>query len=136
MMRLETPKWTEIGKWWPAIEKWVAMALEHGGVTLYPVDIYNGLISRQMKLWLALDGSVLKGCCVTRVMNYPRLKSLDILVCSGEAMNEWLHFFKQIEDYATALDCDAIEFYGRRGWEKPMSGYGFSPVITIFRKAL
>ena len=135
-MRLETPKWNEVPKWWPAIEGWVASALEHGGVTLYPVDVYNGLTSRNMKLWLALDGSILKACCVTRIANYPRLKSLDILICSGSDSESWLGFYPAIEQYAKANDCDAVEFYGRRGWEKKMSGWGFKPVISIFRKAI
>ena len=66
-MRLETPKWSDTPQYWPQIEPWISNALSHGGVTLFPRDVYEGLMARNMKLWLAFEGEELKACCVTQV---------------------------------------------------------------------
>lgn len=147
-MRLERPKWHEVPKWWPIIEEergWVSNALAHGGVTLYPVDIYNGLISRNMKLWLAMDGEALMACCVTQIANYQRMRCLSILIISGEKqtkdtdggmLNGLAHFYPALEEYARTLDCDGMEFGGRGGWSRMANVYGFKPVYLIQRKML
>jgi hypothetical protein len=137
-VRLETPKWSDTPKYWPLIEPWIAKALMHGGVTLFPRDVFEGLMSRAMKLWLAIDGQDVKACCVTQLANYPRMKCLNILCVGGtdNRMSEWLHFYEEIERYAKVLDCEAIEFFGREGWKRAVSEYGFTPVISIYRKQL
>lgn len=135
-MRLETPKWHDIPKHWPAIEQWVGSALEHGGVTLYPNDIYQGLVTRNMKLWLAFEKDQLMACCVTQIVNYQRMRCLNILVVGGHDLENWMHFYHRIEEYARTLDCDAVEFGGRGGWSRKMTVYGFKPVYLIHRKML
>ena len=135
-LKLITPKWDDTPKFWPAIEGWIAAALEHGGVMLWPQDIYNALIARTMKLWLAFDGATLKGCMVTQLANYPRIKVLSIVAAGGRDAREWMQFDSTISEYARILDCEAIEFLGRQGWEKMVAPYGYKPVVTVFRKTL
>lgn len=134
--KLITPKWHDAPHFWPRIEPWVKEALTHGGVTLYPRDIYEGLTSRQMKLWLASEPERVIACCITRVINYQRMRSLEILVCGGEDMNSWTHFYSEIEKYARTLECDAIEFGGRKGWARVLNDDGFKEVYVVHRKML
>lgn len=135
-MRLLKPKWHETPHWWPQVEGWITEALTHGGVTLYPRDIYDGLTSRNMKLWLVVSGDVLWGCCVTQLVNYQRMRCLNILVVGGRDVDSWEHFYRDIEDYAALLECDGVEFGGRGGWSRKAKLCGFNPVMTIYRKML
>lgn len=136
-MKLLTPKWNDTPKWWPQVEPWVDKAIMYGGgVTLYPRDVYDGLMNRSMKLWLALDEEKLLACCVTQFVTYPRMRLLHILVVGGRehGMQNWLNFVNEIESYAKTLDCEGMEFGGRGGWARTMSEYGFEPVYTLQRK--
>lgn len=135
-MRLETPKWNDTPTYWPQIEGWISEALTHGGVTLYPADIYNGLMTRNMKLWLIFDGELLKACCVTQMVNYQRMRCLNILAIGGSDVDNWQHFYKDVEAYADLVDCDGVEFGGRGGWSRKAALNGFKPEMTIYRKML
>lgn len=108
----------------------------NGGVMLSPQDVFQGLMNRTMKLWLAFDGSELRACCVTQLANYPRIRCLNVLVIAGVGVDDWLHFSRDVEDYARVLDCEAIEAVGREGWKRVAAQFGYKPIVTIYRKAL
>ena len=135
-MKLLKPKWHETPRYWPIIEGWVDGALQHGGVSLYPRDIYDGLVSRNMKLWLVAEGDDIRACCVTQLVNYQRMRCLNVLVVGGQELDNWHHFYSELEDHAGLLDCDGVEFGGRNGWHKKATEYGFKPVMVIYRKML
>lgn len=136
-MKLLTPKWNETPLYWPRIEGWIEKAIMYGGgVTLHPRDVHDGLMSRNMKLWIAMDEGKLLACCVTQIVTYPRMRLLHILVVAGKdhGMQNWLHFGAEIEAFARAIDCDGWEFGGRGGWTRVAAEYGFEPVYTLHRR--
>jgi hypothetical protein len=137
-MNLITPKWTDTPGWWPRIEGWIEKAIMYGGgVTIFPRDVYDGLMNRNMKLWLAVsDEGTPHACCVTQMVTYPRMRLLHILVVAGRehGMQNWIHFVTEIEKFARTLDCEGMEFGGRGGWTRTMIEYGFEPVYTLHRR--
>jgi hypothetical protein len=135
-MRLVTPKWDETPGYWPQIEPWITAALSHGSIMYTPREVYNSLISRNMKLWLAFDGEELKACAVSHVFNYSVAKCLNFLAAGGSDADEWLRFDSVICEYARLLDCEQVEFVGRDGWRKKAAPYGYRAVATVFRKAI
>jgi hypothetical protein len=44
---------------------------------------------------------------------------------AGGDLGEMLHTLPQIEDWATAQDCDRMTIIGRRGWEKVLAPHGY-----------
>lgn len=135
-MRLSKIPWYATADYWWRIEPLVGRALACGGMVALPVDIFKGLVSREMQLWLALDGETIKGFGITRLDQYPRLKVLSLLIVGGVGMKQWQHFIADLESEARSLGCDALEGTGRKGWERVGEKLGYRPVTTLYRKML
>lgn len=135
-MNLLQPAWWESISYWDQIEPLIAKALTHGGVTYTPPDILKGILARDMKLWLAFEGDLLKACAVTARVRYPRLKAITVLIIAGDGVDDWLMFSKDVEAWAKSDGAEAVEGPGRLGWKKKAKPYGYEPAVTIYRKML
>jgi len=134
-VRLKKAEWYEVPEYWPKIEEWVTKALEHGSGGHEPEDIHAALMRRQMDLWLAIEEGVV-ACAVTQFGFYPRWKYLCVLIIGGTGMKEWLHFDKELTEYALEHGCKAIEGPGRVGWKRPLKEYGYEPLYVIYGKMI
>ena len=133
-MILVEPQWYEVPERWPVIEPWVKRALARGAVNYDAADIRRELLCRDMKLWLAMDGSRIAACCITKLGAYPKLRICSIIVIGGTGMANWLHFKSEIEAYARENGAEALEGVGRTGWERAAKDW--DKVATIYRKML
>lgn len=85
-----------------------------------------------MQLWVIGD---FQAIVVTMVQSRPLHKVLWVQFLAGENMDEWLPDWVQVQEaYARALDCEAVEFCGRKGWGKIQKHHQqFKHVWTIYR---
>ena len=139
-MRLETPKWSDVPAIWPKIEPWIISALDHGGGLMTLRDVYQGLLGRNMKLWLAVDGDEVKACCITQITMYSAERHLTLLIAGADAgaggLDEWPAFHDVLENYAKVLECEAMEFIGRAGWKRRVKELGYEPTAIYYRKRI
>lgn len=125
---------------WDLIEPMVEEALEKGEDGKYSVlDVRNFIRAKDMQLWLMLDDTKeVFGCAITQLISYPNGKRLVYFVVAGKDISLWFDNNQLIEDWAKKNGCLAVEFYGRKGWERftLSKEYGYEPIQTVYRKAL
>lgn len=88
-----------------------------------------------MQLWIIGD---FRAAILTAIQNRPLHRVLWVQFMAGEGMDEWLDDWIAVqEEYAQFNDCKAIEFSGRKGWNKIYNDHrDYRPVLTTFRKEL
>lgn len=118
------------------VERHIAAALSHGSIAWLPSDIYALLLSRHLRLWLALSEGEVLACAVSMIQEYPRAKVCALLLVGGEKLDQWLHFSDDIAAWAKSQGCTALEGPGRKGWERAAKSLGWKPVWTVYRRML
>ena len=124
---------TQVLEVWDEVEPLVQKALEYSGGKYHSDDILNGIANQDMQLWVAYDDRI-KTIMVTEILNYPRKKVCGILIVAGERIDDLLWVDEITTKWAQEQGCDAIEFYGRAGWERKLKNY--YKVHTVMRKDL
>lgn len=113
----------------PMVEKMIS---RHPGRTAEA--ILGDLLSGAADLWVIGD---FKAISITRINYKPREKALFIEWLGGEDIDEWVaDWLKVAEEYAKAINCDCVEFFGRRGYRRYEKQFNYKPVSTIYRKEL
>ncbi len=112
---------------WPEVEPLIAKACEYSDGKITTDDIYKDLKTQDMQLWL-----IPKGVWVTRIVDYPQSRRLEVVSASGEWDN-WLEYGEVVADWARSLGCDAAEIIGRKGWGRKT---GFEEIHRTFRVKL
>lgn len=124
----------DVDKIWPLASEILAPAVaRNDGYELE--DVFAALRQSRMQLWLADDGTNVKGAGVTQILTYPRKRTCLLLFIAGVDWDSWRHFLTDIEDWAVRLGCDDFEFIGRRGWlKKGLDDY--TADTAVFNKKL
>jgi hypothetical protein len=90
----------------------------------------------EQQLWVAIEDTPL-GFSISQVEVSPRFKTLWIMYCGGDRIEEWgWHMLDVFEDFARHMKCQHIEFRGRHGWMKYAPDSGYKDVARIYRKTL
>lgn len=89
----------------------------------------------RMQLWVIGD---FQGIVVTQIKTPPVAPVLWVMFIAGDHMSEWLDDWKEVmEAFARHNGCKAVEFAGRKGWNKIQQHYpDYKPMWTIFRREL
>jgi len=72
--------------------------------------------------------------CVTEIIQYPRIKVLNIFLMSGDMAA--IDCLGMIEQWAITQGCSEIEETGRRGWVKILYTLGYEQTTITMRKRL
>jgi len=96
---------------------------------MFMADLLRHLTSRRMLLWLAWDGQSIVGTCVTELSETINGRVCVIVAVGGKDRSRWLHFTRQLEDFARTEGCRAMRLYGRRGWKRVMRDYRETRII-------
>ena len=120
---------------WLEIEPMIEKALVRGGSHFSALNIFEFLLKSEMLLWLSKRAGRIEACCVTQIVNYPLARVLSILLISGSDHRNWLHFERDIIEYAKKQYCTQMEGYGRFGWGRIVPE-GWKAVQIILRKKL
>lgn len=86
-------------------------------------DIFEQIKSGKWKLWVTHQGLELQAVIITQIVEYPRVREFQILLCHGEDYKKWYDLISEMEAYAGLSGCNKIAALGRTGWEKIMHGY-------------
>lgn len=110
---------SEVPDVWPVVSKILDPAIKRSGGRLSRASVLEGLLKREMQLWLAVDGEIL-GAMVTQIATHPTgLKVLVGLLVGGKDLKRWVHLWPHIEDWGRSLGCEVAEMpRGRGGWTR------------------
>ena len=118
---------------WPLVEGHLAKSAVYTYGRYTVDDIKDTLTDYDHHLWIAFEGSVVKGAVVTNVVTYPRKKCLGMIFCGGVDVDEWKNpMIAILQAWAFDQGCDSIECTGRPGWVKILKGNGHSAAWHTF----
>jgi len=108
----------QLSFYWPLVEPWLKKACDYSidGTTVEDLKLWIG--KEEAQLWIAVDNGI-QAALVTRIVCYPRYKSLCVVSAGGRHLKKWI---QEAQDLFTAFgrycNCDRIEIHGRPGWSR------------------
>lgn len=112
-----------------------AISYSDGKFTLR--KLHDLLVAKHMQLWVAVTKkNIIKACAVTEIVDYPAKRVLFIVFAAGIEMHEWIKNIEVLQNFAAYHDCEAVEIYGRPGWEKVLKDYGYIKTHSVYRLQL
>ena len=107
---------------WPQVEPEITRVTGRFDIGEDSSRFLEKLRDRDMQLWLC-DGG---GVCLSEIKVLPEFKILAFPIIAGENMDAWLDdLVDMAKAYARHHNCKYIEGYGRKGWLRKLSAYGF-----------
>lgn len=119
---------------WPRVEGLMQRVIKpETGYTLE--SVLTDLQLCRFNLWVIGE---YVGAAITQIESRPTQRVLWLQFIAGDHMRDWLDdFIEFIEQYAQDNDCAAIEFSGRKGWNKIGERHPeYKPMWTTFRREL
>lgn len=119
---------------WPKVEPLLAPATKQSRAGYVPCDILAGALTETLALWVVLDGEEPVAAFTTRVEVLPRQRLLCMDWVGGARMKEWLaDALDLLRGYAREHNCDAMQGYGRKGWQRALEKFGWEPDYMTYR---
>lgn len=95
-----------------------------------PEDVISQAKNRDCQLWSYHDGEKFRGVVATRIHQTTVGRMCSLWVCIGlDAEELMLGVHGEIEMWARAIGCYAMEIVGREGWQKKLPGYTRKAVV-------
>lgn len=121
------------------VEPLIAKAVEIVSDRLTSFDVFQSLIRGDYTLWLAIENDVVVMAFVAEIIQHPLTRTVRIpfLGSIDHTISLWLEEgLKALEDYGRMNDCSAVELYGRQGWNKMISPFGYKVEASIYQKKI
>lgn len=122
---------------WPVLEYWLRPAIRHASGRYDLDDLFSMIQDDEAQVWVAVDGAKINGVLVTQIIDYPKKSTLFIVCMAGKNFHLWDNV---VHDYlipfAIQNECQAIEFFGRKGWERRAKRLGFETVYRTYELAI
>lgn len=117
---------------WPLVSHLIDRAFEYSDGKFSKTFVFDQLLADKMQLWVSEECAL-----VTRPLDYPEKRIFELFLCGGERLAEYLpEGMPMLEDYARKRGCNAMEIWGRRGWERFLKPHGFEHGLYVTRKEL
>lgn len=118
---------------WSKVVGYIKLSTDYSYGRFEPEDVLDLILEGRYLLWIAYEGSDIKGAVVTSVVQYPRKKFLYLMFCGGEDGFDWKEeMLKMLQCWAFDSQCDGIEANGRLGWSKIFKADGYKPLWQLF----
>ena len=122
--------------YWPLVKDAIQEALGRDGGRLSIDDMYALIKNNDMQLWAIHDGSI-HAVMTTEIINYKQMRSVRIITVTGKDSEQWLDLLiETIDAWGAENGATAIEFVGRKGWEKVLSNRGFGNTQIFMTKTI
>lgn len=96
----------------PMLEPAVARANGHWDIW----SLISYLLAGSMYLWISMRDGEIEAALVARIVDYPRMRTLDIPFVGGKNRQHWLTHESELVEWAKANGCKRMEGYVRKGW--------------------
>lgn len=93
-------------------------------------DVIAQAKASDCQLWSYHDGTTFRGVVATRIVPTTIGKLCSLWVCIGVDADELMDgMHAEIEQWARAIGCYAMEVVGREGWQKKLPGYTRKAIV-------
>ena len=86
------------------------------------------------QLWLAVDGDVIRGACVTKLTTRRAAPCVEVWLMGG--VMDTIPFISMIEAAAADAGAERVTLTGRVGWGRVLNDYGYRVVAVELEKSL
>lgn len=108
---------------WPAVWPLIEKALDKTWASNYynEYDVYQAILDRDMQLWVCVVDNTVTAALVTQVLEYPRVKTFDILFVGGDNVDKWLNeAWEELKLFGKSHNCKYMRGFGRAGWQRKL----------------
>ena len=128
----------EVDKVWIFVENYIQQALERSGGYADHLHIQDQIKKNLMQLWVAWSEQDQKvyAVGVTELKQYPKYRTMNFRILTGERMELWTKFLEPMEVWAKTQGVTKMEFYARPGWERFLKGKGYNKTHVQLDKFL
>jgi hypothetical protein len=104
---------------WEHVVGWLAPAIGMTQGCFEASDVLGALTEGRQQLWLLSRGDSAVAAVVTQIIQYPRRTVLFVPFMGGRDVLRGLGtVMRELEAWAMAQGCDAVQATGRKGWVK------------------
>lgn len=126
-----------VGHVWPKVKDFLERAVKANPGTYTIETVIDGLIEKEIALWVVFDDDEPIAAVTTRLIRYPTRMAMAIDWIGGIRMKEWLPMLaEKMDQYARDHGCKHIEGVGRPGWVRALEPYGYRKTLPTYRKEL
>jgi hypothetical protein len=118
---------SDVHKIWLQAKGLIRAAIERTGLGEFS-EIETDVLRGDQLLWLAISDHI-EAAATTWLVKTRDRPVLVLTACSGLQRERWLPLFAQIEKYARAEGAKCIRIYGRKGWQRALTGFRVEHVI-------
>lgn len=123
-------------KYWNQVKDNIQEALSQDGGRLSIDDMHEFIKTNAMQLWAIHDGNI-HAVMTTEIINYKQMRAVRIITVTGKDLEEWLDLLiETISAWGAENGATAIEFVGRKGWERVLSKRGFGNTQVFMTKTI
>ena len=117
----------EVDKIWILVKDHIQDALNRSGGYADHEHIKDQIKKNLMQLWVAWseEDQKLYAVGVTELKEYPKYKTMNFRILTGERMDLWVQYLEPKEQWAKQQGVDKMEFYARPGWERFLKNKGY-----------
>ena len=121
---------------WNAIEPLLKRALQYSDGKYSLPGIQSLLLNHHAVCWLALENTEIKGVLLTKINEFECSKRASLFMLAGDDLDKLMKLYPTIKNWALRMGCDALELFGRPGWEKKLKKYDFEKTHIVLRATL
>ena len=120
-----------VSDYWDQVSLLLKKGVDESGGRYDLASLYSQIVQGEQQLWVVFAVSnEIVAAVTTQFCVYPLKTNLSVVFCgSNETMGgtsgNWKKAMSDLIDWARHLNCDSIEFDGRRGWLKVFKSLGF-----------
>ena len=96
-------------------------------------DVYSDLIGGGSLLWLVSIGGDIVAAMTTKVIDYPKKRSILVDLIGGKRLSEWMPVaIEELKRIGAHTGVTSIEANGRKGFERIAPKAKFKPIYTHY----
>ena len=102
-------------------------------------DVLKQLYDDKAQLWILWNDkrkTKYQGCIVTKILQRPNTKSLNLFIVTGKDRKLWQDSITVFEDYAKQEGCSHLETYARPGWSRILKKHNYKTTHYLLEKKL
>lgn len=119
---------------WPKIAHHIDAACKYTHGRFEAEDVLDQILDGSHILWIAFEGTNIRGAVVTNMLYYPRKKFLGCPFVTGDDFASWkMPMLNTLQRWATENGCEGLESTARLGWARVFKEDGYEPLWQTFQ---
>ena len=117
----------------------IEKALKFSGNHYNLNDVLKQLYEGKAQLWILWNDkrkTKYQGCIVSKILERPNTKSLNLFIVTGQDRKLWQDKINILEDYAKQQECSHLETYARPGWSRILKKHNYKTTHYLLEKKL